>query len=242
MIYVIANRRGGSGKTTTAHALANIAKKALLIDLDGQGNLSFDAAGAVGPGSFEVLTGKASITEAIQKRENGPDLLPGSDALAAADLMIKSPYILRDVLAPVRNEYNFIFIDTPPALGILLMNALAAADGAIIAGKPEIHSFHGALRIREYLSTLKETTGSAPKLCAYVVTEYKARTILSRDMKANFDALAERDGVPVYIIPECNAVREAQALQTDITSLAPKSAAARAYNDLMFYLVCCSIV
>lgn len=241
MIYVIANRRGGSGKTTTAHALANIAKNALLIDLDGQGNLTFDAAGAAGPGSFEVLTGKAGISEAIQKRENGPDLLPGSDALAAADLMIKSPFILRDVLAPVRKGYDNVFIDTPPALGILLMNALAVADGVIIAGKPEIHSFHGALRIRDYLSTLKEATGSAPKLCAYVVTEYKARTILSRDMKANFDDLAKRDAVPVYVVPECNAVREAQASQMDIMHYAPKSAAARAYNEI-FDLICYSIV
>lgn len=246
MIITIANRRGGAGKTATAHALAAGLRKnrynVLLIDLDSQGNLTFDT-GAPFPirsGALDVLTGEAAALDAIIKTEAG-DLLPATGALAAADTMIKSEYTLKKILDGLKDDggtplYDVVLIDTPPALGSLTVNALTASDGVIIAAQPEIHSFHGALLLRDTVQTVRKYSNPALSIYAFMITQYK-RTILSRDMLANFEHLAKEEKARCFTVRDCNAVKEAQAVKSDIFSYAPKSKAAADYAALVDYAI-----
>ena len=135
----IVNRRGGVGKTATAHALgAGLRKKGykvLFIDLDSQTNLTYDAGAKAGAlSAMDLLTGNAAIDQIIINTPQG-DIVPASPALAGADLVINETgkeYRLKEALAPVNDIYDFAIIDTPPALGTITTNALTAASAAII--------------------------------------------------------------------------------------------------------------
>ena len=138
-IIAIVNRRGGVGKTATAHAIgAGLTKrgyKTLYIDLDSQCNLSYDTgAKATRLTSMEVLSGTATAKEAIQHSQGG-DIIPASPSLAVADTAIDGTgkeYRLKEALEPIAGDYDYIIIDTPPALGVLTVNALTACNSAII--------------------------------------------------------------------------------------------------------------
>lgn len=236
MIITIANRRGGAGKTASAHAIGSGLKRAgkrvLFVDLDSQSNLTFDAGQLpTAPGSFEVLTGETSAAEAIRG-----DLLAASEALAASDMILgnKSDQ-LKKALAPVRSSYDYIIIDTPPGLGSLTVNALTASDYLIITAQPEIHSFHGATMLLNTAKTVKEHTNPRLTLAGFILTRYNRRAVLARDMLANFEALAKQEAAALdpFTVPECAAIKEAQAMQTDIFTYSPKSTAAAAYTGIV---------
>ena len=130
----IVNRRGGVGKTVTAHAvgagLSLRGYKTLFVDLDSQCNLTYDVGGKSAPlTSMEVLSGTATAQDAIQHTQGG-DIIPASPSLAVADTAIDGTgkeYRLKEALEPLAGQYDFVVIDTPPALGVLTINALTAS-------------------------------------------------------------------------------------------------------------------
>ena len=139
-VYTVANRRGGVGKTATAHALgAGLTKRGyrvLYIDLDSQCNLSYDLGiqGELQYSSLDVLEGRATASEAILETEGG-EIIPASPELATADRIIDGvgkEYRLKEALEPIARNYDYIIIDTPPALGVLTVNALTASSRVII--------------------------------------------------------------------------------------------------------------
>ena len=235
----IINRRGGVGKTATANALgAGLFKrgyKVLFIDLDSQTNLTFDTGAK--PGRFsamDVLTGQATAEQAIIATPQG-DIISGSNALSGADLIISNTgkeYRLKEAIAPIIGRYDYIVIDTPPALGTLATNALTAATAAIIPAQAEIHSLQGIALLNETIAAVKKYTNPELTINGILLTRYNGRAIISQDMKSNIDALAESLGTSAYKTPirECVAIREAQALQQDIFTYAPKSNAAKDYT------------
>lgn len=241
-ILAIANRRGGAGKTVTAHAigagLARSGHKVLFVDLDSQCNLTFDLAGAAAPPSaFEVLTGTAAAPDAVQHAAGG-DLIAGSPSLAAADTVIEGTgkeYRLREALQPIAAEYDYIIIDTPPALGVLTVNALTSADGVIIPAQAEIHSIQGIGLLREAVEAVQKYTNPALRIYGIVLTRFFSRSIIARDMRQNMEAAAAELGAVVFNTPirECSAIKEAQAVQRDIFSYAPRSNAAADYAALL---------
>ena len=238
-VLSIVNRRGGAGKTATAHALgAGLIRKGyrvLYVDMDSQCNLTYDlGAAAAAPGSREVLIGEATISRAIRKTPAG-DIIPATSRLGDADAVIpesRRQYRLRDALASLGKSYDFAIVDTPPALGVLTANALTAADAVIIPAQAEIHSLQGIDLLNQSIGTIREmTTNKKIKIAGILVTRYNGRAILSRDMLLNLKDLADDIGTRVFETPirECIAVKEAQAMQQDIFSYAPRSNAAKDY-------------
>lgn len=240
----IANRKGGVGKTATAQALgAGLNRrgyKILFIDLDSQCNLT-DALGIAQAdiigSSLDVLEGSLEASEAILWTELG-DLLPATPQLATADKVIDGvgkEYRLREALEPIARRYDYIIIDTPPALGVLTVNALTASSRVIIPAQAEIHSLQGIDQLYGTIEAVKHFTNKKLKIEGVLLTRYIARSIISRDMKDNLEALAKEIGSKTFATPirECSAIKEAQATQTDIYSYAPRSNASKDYEALV---------
>ena len=238
----IVNRRGGVGKTATAHALgAGLARRGyrvLYIDLDSQCNLTYDVgAQTAPPTSIEVLSGTATAQEAIKHTEGG-DIIPASPSLAIADTAIEGTgkeHRLREALEPAASQYDYCIIDTPPALGVLTVNALTASDGAIIPAQAEVHSLQGIGLLYEAIQAVQKYTNPALKVEGILVTRYRGRAILSKDMRENLEETARDLGTKLFSTPirECIAIAEAQASQRDIYSYAPRSNASKDYTALV---------
>lgn len=241
-VIAIVNRRGGVGKTATAHAvgagLAHRGYKILFVDLDSQCNLTYDLGATPAPlTSLEVLSGTATAAEAIQHAAGG-DIIPASPSLAVADTTIEGTgkeYRLKEALEPLAGKYDYIIIDTPPALGVLTVNALTASDSAIIPAQAEVHSLQGIGLLYEAIRAVQKYTNPALTIKGILLTRYNGRAILSRDMRENLEAAAADLGTKVYATPirECTAIKEAQATQSDIYSYAPRSNAAADYTALI---------
>lgn len=237
----IANRKGGVGKTATAHALgAGLIRrgyKVLFVDLDSQCNLT-DALGVqldtIEASSLDVLEGSSTASEAIISKEGG-DIIPASPDLAKADKIIEgvgSEYRLRDSLQTVARRYDYIIIDTPPALGVLTVNALTASNKVIIPAQPDLYSLQGLEQLYSTIEAVKTFTNKKLKIEGVLLTRYVGRSVISKDMRDNFETTAKEIGSKVFSIPirEGVAVKEAQATQTALYDYAPRSNPAKDYE------------
>ena len=241
-IIAIVNRRGGVGKTVTAHAIgAGLARRGhstLFLDLDSQCNLSYDIGGNTeAVTSMDVLRGTAPALKAIQHTEGG-DIIPASPDLAVADTELtgkRKEYRLKEALAPLAGKYDYIVIDTPPALGVLTINALTACNSVIIPAQAEVHSIQGIGLLYEAIRAVQRYTNPALTVKGILITRYNGRAVLSRDMKSNLEDLARELGTKVFSTPirECVAIKEAQATQTDIYTYSPRSNATEDYKALI---------
>ena len=156
-IITVTNQKGGVGKTTTASSLIcglhQRGARVLGIDLDPQGNLGFNLGLDIGSGStmYDILKGTCSLEEAIQHTDYG-DVLPSDIMLSAAEMEFTSPrreFMLSDMLIGVRSLYDFVVIDTPPALNILTVNAYVASTGLIVPMEAEVLSLVGVTQLQE---------------------------------------------------------------------------------------------
>ena len=242
MIYTIINQKGGVGKTTTASALgAGLARrgKVLLIDMDAQGNLTkeLEKRGSE-PTVLDMLAGKSSASQAIIRMDDTKALIPSSPFLAAADVSITDigkEFRLREALEAVKNDYDYIVIDTPPAAGILTVNALTAADAAIIPAEAEIKSIEGVALIVQTIDAVRKYCNPNLTISGILVTRFNGRARIAKDMLEMLQDTAEHIGTKVFgtKIRECTALKEAAALRTDIFAYAPKSNGAADYGGLI---------
>lgn len=244
-IIAIANQKGGVAKTTTTLAIgAGLARKGykvLFVDLDAQTNLSYvmeaDATGLTGRTSLDVMEGRASASDAIQHTRHG-DIIAASPALAGADAVLTQvgkEYRLKEALEVLSPLYDFILLDTPPALGILTVNALTACNGCIIPAQADIYSLQGISQLYNTLQTVKKYCNPSLKVLGILLTRFNARAIISREAAEMIAQAADQMGSRLYTarIRECTAIKEAQACREDIFTYAPHSNAAADYAALI---------
>jgi len=240
-ITVIANQKGGIGKTTTANMLSAglIAKGfgVLTIDADPQSNLSHSMkADTSAKGVFEAMSGEP-VTDLIQETPNG-HVLASSSRLTGADKKFSdygAEYLLQDAIAPIKDKYQYVVIDTPPALGILVINCLIAATDLIIPLTADMYSVIGLSQLLDTIERVKKRSNPGLCISGLLLTRYTHRAILSRDLKEAIEKKSTDIGTKLYgtIIREGIAIREAQTSLQSIFSHAPMSNAAIDYGNFV---------
>lgn len=247
-ITTVTNQKGGVGKTTTAHALAAGLQAAgynvLLIDTDSQANLSDTArANPTAPGLNSLIEtatkNPAKLYQQIPKaiQHPGIDIIAANDDLDGIELAIANAgdnraLILRRIVEPLTEQYDHIIIDTPPTLGLMTINALAASDDIVIPIKAEIYALHGFAKLEDTITKAKEYYNPALRVAGLLVTMYNPRAILYRSLYEDLQRQAERLQTHVYraYIRQGVAIGEAQAMQQPINEYAPKSNPAADYT------------
>lgn len=247
-VISIINQKGGVGKSTTAQALTaglNLkGKSTLLIDLDPQGNTTYtrsttgtQCTRGTRSTLYDALTKRSDISESIEKSDLG-DMISSSSDLSRLDIELSSTgkeYRLREVLDPIKNQYDFIVIDTPPALGIITVNALTASDFAVIPAIADIYSIQGVGQLYSTIKAIRDYCNPNLKIQGILLTRHNERTILNRDMREIIEDTASQLGTSIYntFIREGIAIRESQAKKQDIFVYAPKSNPALDYLDFV---------
>src|SRR5712671_643562 len=225
-VIAFANQKGGVAKTTTTLnlgvALAEKGQKVLAIDLDPQGNLTMSQGwnpDEIDRSMFDVLAHKLPISEIVRKGEI--DVAVSSIDLAGAELalssMIGRERALEKALMPVRENYDFVLIDTPPSLGLLTINAFVAATGVIVPVQCEYLSLRGLVQLENTLSMVRENLNPQVSIIGIVPTMYDKRVTHSREAD---EILRESFGDLVYSTRIRKTVRYAEAPVKGLSVLA----------------------
>ena len=245
-VYAVINQKGGVGKSTTAAALwAGLNKKgfkALAIDLDAQANLSYTAgADTAHKTALSLLTGEAPAGETIQHTRTG-DIIAASKSLAGADAFITDTgkeYRLKESLEGIASSYDYVIIDTPPALGILTINALTACNSVIIPAQADIFSLQGIEQLYQTMQPVKKYCNPDLTIEGILLTRYNSRTALTRDITNYVKQLADKLNTCVFgtTIREGIAVKEAQLTQQPLFDYAPKANVTEDYRAFIDELI-----
>lgn len=224
----ISLQKGGTGKTTTAETIAAIlgskGKKVLLVDMDAQMNSTFISGVNVKKSITDLFIGDAGISEVIYKAEHY-DLLAADEYLANLERAAHvEPTLLTDTLAPVQKQYDFILIDTPPALGNLLKNCLLASDYVLIPTDARPLSIKGLDALEPTLNAVHDVSWRF-KVLGIVLVKYNERTILNRQIRELLEDRAAAMNTILFDtkIREGVAVPESQAMQKSLIDYAPHS-------------------
>ena len=235
-------KKGGVGKSTTALAIgAGLSLKGysvLFIDLDAQGNLSYTlGADTKGYNAMGVLERPETAKEEIQHTPQG-DIIASSPKLAGADKLLEETgkeYRLKEALDSLQGAYDYIIVDTPPALGILTINALTACTGAIIPAQADIYSLQGIGQLNSTIETVKKYCNPSLSIMGIVITRFNGRSIIRREVAEMLEHTADQLHTKLFSskIRECTALVEAQATKQNIYSYAPRSNATADYKALV---------
>lgn len=233
-IFAITNQKGGVGKTTTAinlpASLVAMKRKVLVVDLDPQGNATMGSGvnkNEVERSVYDVITHQCHCREAIQTSlESGYDLLPANGDLTAAEVELTTlkmkEHRLQYALAEIKQHYDYIFIDCPPALNMLTVNALAAAEQVLIPMQCEYYALEGLAALMDTIRHIQKVVNPRLEIGGLLRTMYDPRNSLTNDVS---DQLKSHFGEAVYssVIPRNVRLAEAPsyglpALQYDKSS------------------------
>lgn len=235
----VINQKGGVGKSTTAEnlaaGLALRGYRTLAIDLDAQANLTYTmGVSTEGATILGVITGEVKIHDAIRHSQTC-NVIPASKALAGADAFITDTgkeYRLREALDEIRDDYDFAVIDTPPALGILTVNALTACDSVVIPAQADIYSLHGIEQLTKTIAPVRKYCNRSLRIEGILLTRYSSRSVLSREIADLSNQLADKLGTKLFNvrIREAIAVKEAQINQKSLFEYSPKAGVTEDYS------------
>ncbi len=256
LVLCVVNQKGGVGKTTTATnlgaAVASKGKKVLLIDMDAQANLTTHLglgsredpeSGEQSPQSppppeftvYDVLKGNKTLRDVVLHRSANLDVVPSSLFLSAADLelggVVGRELILKRALTQIRNEYDVVIIDCPPALGLLSLNALAAVEKVIIPVQSEYLALHGVRQLLDTIDQVKSIYNPTLVVGGVLICLHDSRKRLARAVS---DTIRTYFGDLVFdtVIRSNVALAEAPASGQSIFEYSPKSTGAEDYSAL----------
>ncbi len=246
-IVAIINQKGGVGKSTTAinlsAALGDMGKQVLMVDLDPQANSTSGFGidqNLVHKSVYDILVSPAE--EEVELRDiivpdvyKGVDVVPSHIDLAGAELELVSEFAretrLKRALGAFRGKYDYIFIDCPPSLGLLTVNALVAADKVLTPIQCEFYALEGVTKLLKTMNRVKNALNPSLDMMGILLTMYDARTRLSKEVVAE---VRKHFGNDVFetVIPRAVVISEAPSYGMPITEFAPESKGAKAYVEL----------
>ncbi len=242
-VISVSNQKGGVGKTTTTCAVAAGLKKrgyrVLAVDLDPQGSLGFSVGADTETSAtiYDVLKGEVKVQFAIQKTD-AMDLIISSILLSGIELEFTKTgreYLLKEALKPMQDRYDYILLDTPPALGILTINAFTASDFIIVPMLPDIFSLQGIAQLDETVERVKKYCNPNISIAGILLTKYNPRTLLGREIRGTVELIARDLNIRVFdsFIRNSVAASEAQSVQKNIFDYSPRSTVARDYGKFL---------
>jgi chromosome partitioning protein len=242
-IIAVSSQKGGVGKTTTAislgSCLAQEGQRVLIVDVDPQGSAS-SGLGVVGNDvaktTYEVLLGESEARDAIRPTALANlDLIPAGQRLSGAEIELVSllgrESRLKNALAPVKDSYDLIFLDTPPSLGLMTVNALTAADSVLIPLQCEYLALEGLSQLISAIRLIQDHLNPALRIEGVLLTMFDARLNLSQQV-ADEARKFFSDRVYKSVIPRNVRLSEAPSFGKPIVLYDPHSSGAESYREL----------
>jgi len=240
-IIALANQKGGVGKTTTSinlgAALAQSGQRVLLVDIDAQGNATSGSGvdkSELEHDSYDVIVDSTPIRDVIVPTDNY-DLVPATIQLSGTEIELASyerrEYRLKDALVSVSDDYDFILIDNPPALGLLTVNAFTAADAILIPVQTEFYALECLGQLLNTIELVRQQFNDNLDIAGILLTMYDARTNLAKQVSSEVRQYFN-DKVYTTVIPRSVRLSEAPSYGQAIIDFDPRSLGAQVYTEL----------